>query len=57
MYKLIYRVESNNKTREIDVYALKMSSEIMKGVLKQFAVTYPNEFVIRAYLYKMEVTQ
>lgn len=55
MYRLIYRVETNKKTREIEVYAIKMCSALMEGVLKQFAVTYPNEFVIRAYLYKMEI--
>lgn len=56
MYKLIYRVESNKETREIDVYVLKMSSKIMEGIIKNFSATYPNEFIIRAYLYKMEIT-
>ena len=56
MYKLIYRVESNKKTREIEVYALKMSSEIIEGVIKDFTEKFPNEFIIRAYLYKMEIT-
>lgn len=56
MYKLIYRVESNKKTREIEVYAIKMCSTLMEGVLKNFTATFPNEFIIRAYLYKMEIT-
>lgn len=56
MYKLIYRVESNKKTREIDVYALKMSSTIMEGVIKDFSAKYPDEYIIRTYLYKMEIT-
>ena len=56
MYKLIYRVESNKKTREIDVYTLKMSSAIMEGVIKDFSAKFPDEFIIRAYLHKMEVT-
>lgn len=55
MYKLIYRVESNKKTREIEVYALKMSSALMEGVIKSFSETYPNELIIRSYLYKMEI--
>ena len=55
MYKLIYRVESNKKTREIEVYALKMCSALLEGVIKNFSATYPNEYIIRAYLYKMEV--
>lgn len=55
MYKLIYKVESNKKTREIDVYALKMSSALMEGVIKNFSATYPDEFIIRAYLHKMEI--
>ncbi len=54
MYKLIYRVESNKKTRAIDVYALKMSSAIMEKVIKDFSDNYPDEYIIRAYLYKME---
>ena len=55
MYKLIYRVESNKKTREIEVCALKMCSALLEGVIKNFSATYPNEYIIRAYLYKMEV--
>lgn len=55
MYKLIYRVESNKTTREVEVYALKMSSTLMEGVIKSFSAAYPNEIIIRAYLHKMEI--
>lgn len=55
MYKLIYRVESDKKTREIEVCANKMSSALLEGVIKDFSETYPNEFIIRAYLHKMEI--
>lgn len=57
MYKLIYRVESNKKTREITVYALNMSSVLMEGVLHDFAIHYPKEIVIRAYLHKMIIEE
>lgn len=53
MYKLIYRVESNKCTREIEVTALKMSSVLLAGVIKSFADQYPNETIIRAYLHKL----
>ena len=55
MYRLIYRVETNEKTREVEVYASKMCSALLEGVLKQFTATYPDELIIRAYLYKMEL--
>ena len=53
MYKLIYRVESNKKTREIEITALKMSSTLLAGVIKSFGEHYPNETIIRAYLHKL----
>lgn len=53
MYKLIYRVESNKTTREIDVTALKMSSAILESVIQSFIEHYPNEIIIRAYLHKL----
>ncbi len=53
MYKLIYKVESNKKTRVIEVYALKMSSAIMEGVIKDFSAKFPDEYIIRAYLHEM----
>lgn len=55
MYKLIYTVESNKKTRKIDVYALKMSNTIMESVIKDFSAKFPDEYIIRAYLNKMNV--
>ena len=54
MYKLIYRVESNKKTREIKVYALKISSVIMEGVIKDFTAKFPDEYIIRVSLSKMD---
>lgn len=53
MYKLIYRVESNKKTREIEITALKMSSALLAGVIKSFGDNYPNETIIRVYQHKL----
>lgn len=53
MYKIIYRVESNKCTREIEVIALRMSSALLAGVIKSFGEQYPNETIIRAYLHKL----
>lgn len=53
MYKLIYRVESNKCTREIEVTTLRMSSALLAGVIKSFGEQYPNETIIRAYLHKL----
>ena len=51
--RLIYRVESNKKIREIEITAFKMSSALLAGVIKSFSDNYPNETIIRAYLHKM----
>lgn len=53
MYRIIYRVESNKKTREIEVTTLRMSSVLLAGVIKSFGEQYPNETIIRAYLHKL----
>ncbi len=53
MYKLVYRVESNKCTREIEITTLKMSSALLAGVIKSFGEHYPNETIIRAYLHKL----
>ena len=53
MYKLIYRVESNKCTREIEITTMKMSSALLAGVIDAFGEHYPNETIIRAYLHKL----
>ena len=54
MYKLNYRIESNKTTREVEVYAVKLSNTILEGVIKQFYTMYPDEVIIRAYLHTLE---